>query len=108
MAPGLNKNQSKQLEHIQKRAFKIAAPDLNYTFALETFNVKTLYDRREDRCRLFFQDICKPSHRLNHLLPPPCDVSHLRSNRQFQLPRIRTNRLKNSPVYYGVFNFNNI
>ena len=103
--PGLTKQQSKKIELIQKRALKIALPDLSYTEALLMNNIVTLHDRRKERCEIFFNDITKPTHKLHYLLPRENKITHLRSNRKYVLPKVKTNRLKNSPIFYGVFNF---
>jgi hypothetical protein len=103
--PSLTQAQARQLEHIQKRAIKIANSNIDYADALCLYNIDTLYKRREDRCKNFFNDMCKSGHRLNSLLPPINKVNHLRSRKRFQLPRVKTERLKKSPVYYGVFRF---
>lgn len=103
--PGLTKQQSNKLELIQKRAFKIALPNIRYDEALLQCNIKTLHSRREDICKTFFDNICNPNHKLHNLLPQKINLSHLRSNRQYQLPKVKTNRMKNSPIFYGVFNF---
>ena len=102
---GLTKQQTKQIEVLQKRALKIAFPETSYDPALILGNIPTLENRRQDRCKKFFNDICKPNHKLHNLLPPRNTVSHLRTKREYHLPKVRTNRLKNSPVFYGIFNF---
>jgi hypothetical protein len=104
-SPGLTKEQSNQIELIQKRALNIVYPDTTYEQALTMCKLTTLKFRRQERCKKFFSDICKPNHRLHDLLPPKTTVSHLRKTRTFHLPKVRTNRLKNSPIFYGVFNF---
>ena len=105
--PGLTKYQTQKLELIQKRAIRIAYPNISYEDALGTYTISTLHDRREHLCKEFFLKICKPEHKLHQLLPTKCKVKHLRHARTYNLPRVKTNRLKNSPVYYGVFNFQN-
>ena len=103
--PGITKQQCEKVELIQKRALKVAFPNLSYSEALKAGNIQTLNDRRNDRCRSFFTDICRPTHRLHNLLPPKNNLLHLRTKRQYILPRVRTNRLKRSPIYHGVFNY---
>jgi hypothetical protein len=103
--PGLSKQQCSKIEMIQKRAFKIAFPEFSYNDALLKSNIQTLNDRRRDRCETFFKNISNPTHKLHNLLPKQTNITHLRSNRKFTLPRVKTNRLKNSPIFYGVFNF---
>ena len=103
--PGLTKQQSNKLEMIQKRAFSIAFPENGYRDALQLTGNPSLHDRREKQCQKFFLDICDPNHKLHHFLPPKCKVAHLRSKRQYQLPKVKTNRLKTSPIFYGIFKF---
>ena len=103
--PGLTKQLSNQLELIQKRAFNIAYPDISYNDAIKMTNTLSLYQRREDRCKQFFIDICKEDHKLHHLLPPLSNTTHLRSKRHFTLPKVKTNRVKTSPILYGVFKY---
>ncbi len=103
--PGLTKQLSDTIEHLQKRAMKICYPDLDYAIALSEAGLETLYDRREARCRKFFQDITDTDHKLNYLLPPSRNIVHLRRTRKYEPPLVRTQRLKNSPINYGLFNF---
>ena len=103
--PSITAQQTRQLEIIQKRAFRIAYPDYSYEYALTISNIPTLSERREERCKQFFKEMHKHDHKLHYLLPPPCNVNSLRSKRKYNIPRVKTNRLKNSPIFYGVFNF---
>jgi len=104
--PGLTSKQSTKIEQLQKRVLRITHPDMPYLKALDVTNLTTLLYRREERCRKFFLEIAKPSHVLHHLLPSKSTHSfNLRSNAEFSLPHVRTDRLKNSPIYYGVFKF---
>ena len=103
--PGLTKLQERKLELIKKRAFKIALPNLSYEAALNTYNISKLNDRREKICEEFFVKISKPDHKLHSLLPSEKNVTHLRQAKKYNLPKVKTNRLKNSPIYYGVFKF---
>ena len=106
--PGLTKQQSQQLELIQKRAFNIVYPNNSYDEALILTNTPPLSERRENRCKQFFLEICKPTHKLHNLLPPKCNVTRLRSKRQFAIPKARTNRVKSSPIYYGVYKYQDL
>jgi hypothetical protein len=103
--PGLSKQQCNKIEMIQKRALKVVFPELSYSEALLKTNIPTLSDRRRERCETFFNNMSNPTHKLHNLLPKRTNLPHLRSNRKYMLPRVRTNRLKNSPIFYGVFNF---
>jgi hypothetical protein len=103
---GLTKKQSETLEHVQKRALRTILPDVTYEEALITFSAITLHERREQRCRKLFHNICDPKHKLNYLLPPiRNNCKGLRRSAKYVLPRTRTVRLKNSPINYCLFNF---
>ena len=104
--PGLSKELSQSLEHVQKRALKIMLPDASYSKALEHFSCETLHQRREYLCKKLFKNMCNPSHRLNYLLPPiRNNVKGLRNCTEYALPKTRTLRFKNSPINYCLFNF---
>ncbi len=103
--PGLTQHQSDQIEHIQKRCLSIAHPSLGYKEALLECGLDTLSDRREAMCQNFFKSIQDENHKLHYLLPPPRDHVHLRNFRMYEPPKVRTDRLKNSPINYGLFNF---
>ena len=104
--PGLTSGLSEELESIQKRALKIILPDHCYNDALLELSTSTLHHRRVNLCQKMFQEISKPEHKLHHLLPPARNVAtNLRKNLQYELPKVRTMRLKNSPINYGLFNF---
>jgi len=103
--PGLTKKQSNTIEHLQMRALNIAYPEMSYEATLEKSGLIHLEQRRKDHCKQFFIDITKPTHKLNHLLPKKKEQSNfLRKSIPYELPKVRTNRLKNSPINYGLFN----
>ena len=103
---GLTKGQSECLEHVQKRAVRIALPGTGYIEALDQLSAQSLYHQREDRCKRLFKDMCKPDHKLNHLLPPlRSNIKGLRKSRMYALPKTRTERFKNSPVNYCIFKY---
>ena len=103
--PGITKMQSETIEHIQKRVLKIVYPVLSYEAALIETNLELLHERREQQCCNFYKDIQDENHKLYHYLPPCRSQRQLRSKRKFDIPRARTNRLKKSPIFYGLFNF---
>ena len=103
--PGITKMQSETIEHIQKRVLKIVYPVLSYEAALIETNLELLHERREQQCCNFYKDIQDENHKLYHYLPPRRSQRQLRSKRKFDIPRARTNRLKKSPIFYGLFNF---
>jgi hypothetical protein len=104
----LTKRQTDSLEHIQKRALKIVSPNNEYKDALKMFNIESLHERREEKCIKFFKDICNPNHKLHFMLPPKNTIQNLRSKRTFQLPKVKTKRLKHSPIFYGIFNYQHL
>ena len=86
---------SDQLERLQKRALRIISTnDLSYRQALEVINIPALYDRREVIGNPMFQEISNSNnHKLYSLLPPPyLSTLRTRKNREFQVPRFKTNR----------------
>ncbi len=50
-------------------------------------------------------DLTKPSHKLNHLFPIKRIQTRVRNAMPYEPPKIRTERFKNSPISYGLFNF---
>jgi hypothetical protein len=104
--PGLTQEQTKTLEHIQKRALHIAFPQLDYEGALAASGLDRLSVRREAACRTFFKSMLEPTHRLHHLIPAKRNLTRsLRDTNQYPLPRVKTERFKRSLVTYGLFNF---
>ena len=102
----LTVEQSNDIECIQKRALSIAYPDLSYSEALEQCDIETLKGRREHMCKKFFYKMQDSTHRLNYMLPQERTVTKaLRSFHKYPLPKVRTNRCKNTLVNYGLFNF---
>ena len=100
---GLTVSDSARLEGIQKRAMKIAFPELPYECAFTLTNINTLHSRREDLSRRFFRGKLSPSHKRHHLLPPPRLVSHnFRKKTQFPAPRTRTTRYQRTLIPYGL------
>ncbi len=58
-----------ELEHLQKRALRMAYPDFNYQEAMSSANIQTLYQRREAKCRELFAAMKRPTQKLPPLLP---------------------------------------
>ena len=103
--PGLTIEQSNKIEHIQKRSLSIAHSDLEYEKVLEKYNMTTLKDRREQMCKKLFESMKNEDHKLHYLLPPVRDHVTARQHRKYEPPKLRTYRLKKSPVNYCLFNF---
>ena len=104
--PGLTVKQTDMLELHQKRALRIAFPDTeSYTSRLELSGLKSLKHRREDICKAFFIKLTSPTHKLYHYLPKRQNTRILRHSTQFEKPKRRTDRLKRSPLFYGLYQF---
>ncbi len=103
--PGLTKQQSATIEHLQRRALQIAYPDLGYKEALEVAGLTTLAQRRQDRCKQLFEKMQDTTHKLHHLLLPERTDKRLRLKNKYELPKVRTECFKNSPINYCLFHF---
>ena len=103
--PGLTQEMSDNIEHIQERALRIIYPNTSVENGYVKSGLEVMWERREARCKLLFQQISKPDHKLHHLLPVNRNMSRLRSNIIYEYPKVRTVRLKNSPINYGIFKF---
>jgi len=86
----LTKEQTYQIERIQKRAIHIIfnfSRGMPYTSMLYSANLDTLATRRNDNSQKFFLDITQPSSCLHYLFPPTRDqsvISRLRTSANFQ------------------------
>ena len=96
---------SDQIEHVQKRAFRICCPDLDYEDALDYLKAESLKTRRTDRCKKFFNEMKQSDHKLNYMLPQKRSLNSLRVAKPYELPKTRTQRFKASPINYCLFNF---
>ena len=104
--PGLTKQSKDELEHVQERALRIAFPNLSYIDALSVWGLSDLVTRRESLCKSFHTKIIDNNHVLHKYLPEKksCEYN-LRSFPHFHLPKVKTDRAKNSPIFYGLFHF---
>ena len=101
---GLTKEMRDNIEAIQKRALKIALPSLGYKEAMDSLNIVTLQERREDLCKCFFKKIKDPNDKLNKLLPHKTNSVTTRHGKEYPLPKVNTNRFKDSFIPYALFN----
>ena len=87
-----------ELECIQKRALRIIFPYASYNSALKEAGIPSRYDRWASVSFDLFNDIVlDTNHKLAGLLPPKVDHHRqLRSNRKFNVPVCKTERLKKS------------
>jgi len=61
---------------------------MSYANVLFVAPLESLETRRNNLSRSFFQDICKPTSSLHHLIPPPRDTSDTtRLRLSISLPR---------------------
>ena len=105
----LTKEQTKQLEDVQRRALQISFGNIPYDEARRTCNILSLAERRHELGKRFFQRIIKDkSNVLFYLLPAKHDVqltTRLRCARQYPTIYARTNRYKNSFILFGLNHF---
>ena len=102
---GLTGGQSLLLESVQKRALHIIMPDASYELALEISELPRLDQRRKDLCQKLFKEMQSDSHRLHHLLPSIKSRDHgVREGRKYPLPKLKTDRTKDSFVNWCLFN----
>ena len=86
-----------QIESVQKSAFKIISPNMEYTDALSQAGSVTLNERRQNICRQFFRKKENPQDKIHSILPENKIKSYnLRKNTRYSQPIARTNRYKNS------------
>ena len=68
---------------------------MSYPNVLFVAQLESLETRRNNLSRSFFQDICKPTSCLHHLIPPPRDTSvttRLRLTTSLPRPNLRTKK----------------
>ena len=106
--PSLTKNQSHQIERIQKRTCKIILGNdyLDYESALRELNINSLANRREDLVVKFGQQVLN-SERHRHLLPEQRSIKYnLRHSNIFPEPFCKTNRFQNSTIPFIINKLN--
>ena len=88
---------SDNIEIVQKRALRSIYPGISYNAILQNIKLPTLAARRKELCLIYFNNMKRSSHRLNHLLPPTRDVPYsLRSQTLYPRANAHTNRYNNS------------
>ena len=104
--PGLTKDQTRTIEHVQKRALSIIFPKLTYTDALKTANLTSLEARRQRLCQNYFEKLKSPTHKLHSLLPKKRPESYdLRDKSMaYEPPKLRTLRARGSFINWALFN----
>ena len=92
--------QSDNIERIQKRAFRIILPSVDYLIALDNLNMQSLNKRLENHCVDLIANLSEPDHRLHNLLPDR--IADIRQRET----KFRTERLKNSPLVHSINCYN--
>ena len=64
----LTNAQSANIERVQKRAFRIILPGVEYFAALNHLKMQMLSERRENHCIDLIANLSSPEHRLHGLL----------------------------------------
>ena len=108
--PALTKNQSYQIERIQKRTCKIILGNKyqDYESALRELNITSLVDRREELVLKFGQQVLN-SERHRHLLPEKRSINHnLRRSNIFPQPLCNTNKYQKSTIPYIIKKLNGV
>ena len=101
----LTKGLVDDLERVQRRALSIIFPELTYTEALHETKLCILKDRRFQLCSSFFTKLEHPSHKLHKLLPTERDIRYnIRNSKKYPLPKVKTNRAKNTFINWCLFN----
>ena len=91
-----------EMERIQKRVTGVIFPDLEYSRVLERLGIDHLDVHHKTPCQSLFKSISNnENHRLHCLLPPSYDSQYnLRQTRKFLVPNFKTNRCKNSFMFF--------
>ena len=104
---GLTKQQSEEVESIQRRAMKLIFPEKSYGEALSESKLQPLDVRRRATCRDIFVRMQDSSHRLHKLLPEICHTNYnLRNKRRFSTSNMSTRRQCSEFINYCLNNFN--
>ena len=93
------------VESIQVRACRIILPNMEYERACEELKLATLEERRFDAITKLFLKMQDHNHRLHHLLPPRRSSYYsLRHSYEYEPPKCKTKRHKDSPIPWCLFN----
>ena len=106
----LTQTLSDQIEHIQKRALRIAYPQLSYAISLARISLPTLHQRRVNQCHSIYKNILhQTDNKLKGLLPDVTSHKYcLRNPRKYPLFKCRTERFKNSFLPKCISKWDNI
>ncbi len=107
---GIRKEQSNEIERIQKRALKIIYKEDDYDKALRIAKIESLEKRRDRMCIELIKEMSNPDHKLHSLLPKKiCEVRKraTRLNNQMYYNFMgKTERFKGSPISYAINKYN--
>ena len=102
---GLTEMQVEMIESIQMSALRLAYPGTSYDIALALSGLPTLQARRKQLCQSLFTDAQEEGHRLHQALPHPCEIRYnTRNQTKYPLPKVKTDRYKDSFIPYCLFN----
>ncbi len=103
---GLPQYLQKEVETIQKRALTTIYGLAPYEEHLCTSGLLSLKDKHVKICSDLFNEMCKPDHKLNRLIPKTHERSKsLRNAPQMYPPKFRTNRYRDTFIPYALMNF---
>ncbi len=103
---GLPQYLQKEVETIQRRVLTTIYGLAPYEEHMCASGLVSLKDRRVEICSDLFNEMCKPDHKLNHLISKPRECSKsLKNAPPFDLPKFRKNRYRDSFIPYALMNF---
>ncbi len=103
---GLPQYLQKEVETTQKRALTTIYGLAPYEEHLCASGLVCLKHRRVKICSGLFNEMCKPDHKLNHLIPKTHESSKsLRNAPPIDPPKFRTNRYRYTFIPYALMNF---
>ena len=107
---GITKDQSKEIERTQNRALKIIYKDDDYGKCLQTAELVSLKERRDQMCIQLIKSMSNSDHKLHNILPKKVHEIRNRETRQnshmYYNFKWRTERFKNSPNRYAISKYN--
>ena len=103
---GITKDQSNEIERIQKRALKIIYKEDDYDKCLQTAELVSLKERRDQMCIQLIKSMSNSDHKLHNVLLKKVHEIRNRETREnshmYYNFKWRTERFKNSPISYAV------
>ena len=107
---GITKDKSNEIERIQKRALKIIYKEDDYDKSLQTAELVSLKERRDQMCIQLIKSMSNSDHKLHNVLPKKVHEIRKRETRQnshmYYNFKWRTERFKNSPISYAISKYN--